>query len=99
MLIFPLTGDLFIDQEGFYPIAIHKKLLRAISPKIGNFARVIKSSHHHVCGSADTIASHHLRKTKRPGGAHLLILAAGGCLPKWGLIQGGCFFKDLKKEI
>ena len=61
-----LTEDLFIDQGGFYPIAIHKKLLRAISPKIGNFATVIKSSHDRVCASADAIASDHSRKTKRP---------------------------------
>ena len=50
--------DLFIDQGGLYPIAIHKKLSRAISPKkIGNFARAIKSSCGHVCTSAEAIAS------------------------------------------
>ena len=57
---------MFIDQGESYPIAIHKKLLRAISPKIGNFARAIKSSRDHVCASADAIASDRSRKTKRP---------------------------------
>ena len=52
-----LTEDLFINQGGFYPIAIHKKLLRAISPKIGNFPRAIKSSRDHICASADAITS------------------------------------------
>ena len=46
--------------------SIHKKLLRAISPKIGNFARAIKSSRDHVCASADAIVSDRSRKTKRP---------------------------------
>ena len=62
-----LTEDLFIDQGGFYPIAIHKKLLRVISPKTDNFARAIKSSRDHVCASADAIASDRPRKTKKPG--------------------------------
>ena len=57
---------MFIDQGESYPIAIHKKLLRAISPKIGNFARAIKSSRDHVCASADAIASDRSCKTKRP---------------------------------
>ena len=57
---------MFIDQGESYPIAIHKKLLRAICPKIGNFARAIKSSRDHVCASADAIASDRSRKTKRP---------------------------------
>ena len=63
---------MFIDQGESYPIAIHKKLLRAISPKIGNFARAIKSSRDHVCASADAIASNHSRKTKRPDMATIL---------------------------
>ena len=54
-----LTEDLFIDQGGFYPVASHKKLLRTITPKIGNFARAIKSLRHHDCASADAIASDH----------------------------------------
>ena len=58
--------DLFIDQGGYYPITIYKKLLRAMSPKIGSFARTIKSSRDHVCASADAIASDHSRETKRP---------------------------------
>ena len=41
-------------------------MLRAISPKIGNFARAIKSSRDHVCASADAIASDRSRKTKGP---------------------------------
>ena len=57
-----LTENLFIDQGGFYPIVIHKKLLRAISPKIGNFARAIKRLHDHVCASTDAIA-----RVKRKG--------------------------------
>ena len=61
------TEDLFIDQGGFYPIAIHKRLLRAISPKIGNFARAIKGSCDHVCMSADVIVSDRSGKTIRPG--------------------------------
>ena len=61
-----LMKDLFIDQGGYYPIAIYKKLLRAMSPKIGNFVRAIKSSRDHVCASADAIASDRSHKTKRP---------------------------------
>ena len=57
---------MFIDQGGLYPIAIHKKLLRAISPKIGICARAIKSSRGHVCASAEAIASDRSHKTKRP---------------------------------
>ena len=60
------TEDLSIDQGGFYPTAIYKKLLRAISPKIGNFVRAIKSSRDHVCASADAIASNGSCKRKRP---------------------------------
>ena len=59
--------NLSIDQGGFYPIVIHEKLLRAISPKIGNFARAIKRSRDHVCASTDAIASDRSRKTKGPG--------------------------------
>ena len=68
-----LTQDLFIDQGGYYPIKIYKKLLRAMSPKIGKFARVIKSSRDHVCTSADAIASDRLRKTKRPEGPIIFV--------------------------
>ena len=61
-----LTEDLSIDQGGFYPIVIHQKLLRSISPKIGNFTRAIKSLHDHACTSADTIPSDRSHKRKRP---------------------------------
>ena len=61
-----LTKNLFIDQGGFHPIVIHAKLLRVISPKIGNFARAIKRLRDHVCASTDAIASDRSRKTKRP---------------------------------
>ena len=55
--------------------SIHKKLLRAISPKIGNFARAIKSSRDHVCASADAIASDRSRKTKRPAVAAFFVVS------------------------
>ena len=63
-----------IDQGGFYPIAIHKKLLTAISPKVGNFVRVIKGLHDHICASADVIASDCSRKTKRPADLYEMLL-------------------------
>ena len=53
---FHLRSNPLIPKGGFYPIAIHKKLLIAISPKIGNFAGAIKSLRDHVCASADAIA-------------------------------------------